>query len=99
MTMFMVSVPDNDGAADRFLAGLQDYRKVAYPTGDGKFAQLPIDFVYMTNPVGKCDLHRESTPDMLRQIADHYIGFNAPSLADDLNELANRLEVEMKRES
>lgn len=95
--MFTVAIPGLDGVDSRFLAGLQHYKKVAFPVGDGtKFVKTKVDFVYVTGPKLRCPYHASGgAPDVLRQIADHEIGANAPHLADELHSLADRLEKEM----
>lgn len=98
--MLVIAIPDDDGRSQRALAGMQEYKKLGFPVGDGtRFAQSKVDFVYITNPSGKCEYHGMASTDVLRQIADHDIGGNAPQLADELRELADRIEKDMSRDS
>lgn len=98
--MIVIAVPGLDGVDMRVLAGLQHHKKLAFPVGDGKkFAQTKIDFVYITGPRLICTHHSDQgLPAVLRKIADDDIGQNAPHIADELNDLADRLEKEMRRE-
>ncbi|HEV2174238.1 MAG TPA: hypothetical protein VGR71_11760 [Nitrospira sp.] len=98
--MFVIAIPSLDGRDRKALAGMQHFKRLAYPTATGGFRTAKVDFIYVTNSSGErvCDRHERSAPDQLRYIANVEIGANAPWLADELLELANRLEKEMSGE-
>lgn len=49
--ILIVAIPSLDNIDRRALAGMQHYKKLAFPIGDGsRFKSVKIDFVYVTTP-------------------------------------------------
>jgi hypothetical protein len=49
--IIVAAIPSLDGVDRRALAGMQHYKRIAYPIGDGtKFKVTSIEFVYVTTP-------------------------------------------------
>lgn len=100
--MLVIHIPSegNGGKPRRALASLQHFKEFAFRTPAGSFVKTPITMVAITDRNGDlhCPQHTMSSPDQLRWIANVEIGANAPELADELIEFADRLEANMKGE-
>lgn len=59
--ILVVAIPSLNDVDRRALAGMQHYKKLAFPAGDGtRFKTTKIDFVYVTTPHHNQELIRKA---------------------------------------